>query len=451
MPVDGLPIDSLSPRGHAEMGLAPCRECQAQVSTEALSCPHCGVPNPTPAPVSPPLRPSPKAAKKGLRPVQLGCLVIFVGGALLFIIALIFGPRGQSPSDRGQASGPVPPPTASSAPSSRIFGVALATAPPSPEHQAVYKECVQATWSADWYTSRRLLQTSPGREGTNADELAVETIITQMKDPAVWQFLACMNRRAQKLNLPARFYEALESHFTKLRAADPMWIEIACGLDSYPGGKRSRELLTYAECKEFYGDVGAAIDIRCEATSNDDTSEAECKHNGYVKRYVTDRTYRDKLTGIAKVLQKKQGGLSGEDAAQEECRVGTGDRIPDLWKCLLSKGYPKYIETYEALTKQASGKSSETGAPRQAEQPAPKADKSDALFAAIADCQAIVSRSVATARFVDYDAYYQAWMNELNTCIRAKIGSSPPVWALKGDPRLTKIAEDNWAAAKGYK
>ena len=28
------------------MALQPCRECGAQVSTEAKSCPHCGVPDP---------------------------------------------------------------------------------------------------------------------------------------------------------------------------------------------------------------------------------------------------------------------------------------------------------------------------------------------------------------------------------------------------------------------
>lgn len=36
------------------MALAPCRECGASVSTEAVSCPHCGVPNPTSVPATPP-------------------------------------------------------------------------------------------------------------------------------------------------------------------------------------------------------------------------------------------------------------------------------------------------------------------------------------------------------------------------------------------------------------
>ena len=29
------------------MALKPCRECNKKVSTEATSCPSCGVPNPT--------------------------------------------------------------------------------------------------------------------------------------------------------------------------------------------------------------------------------------------------------------------------------------------------------------------------------------------------------------------------------------------------------------------
>jgi hypothetical protein len=35
------------------MGLRPCRECNAQVSTEAEVCPHCGVRNPTHSPTAP--------------------------------------------------------------------------------------------------------------------------------------------------------------------------------------------------------------------------------------------------------------------------------------------------------------------------------------------------------------------------------------------------------------
>lgn len=34
------------------MALKPCRECKAEVSTEAKTCPHCGVANPTKVPPS---------------------------------------------------------------------------------------------------------------------------------------------------------------------------------------------------------------------------------------------------------------------------------------------------------------------------------------------------------------------------------------------------------------
>src|SRR5262249_40833711 len=50
MRVARLPIDSFESERNAEnSALAACRECWAQVSTEAASCPHCDVPNPTQA------------------------------------------------------------------------------------------------------------------------------------------------------------------------------------------------------------------------------------------------------------------------------------------------------------------------------------------------------------------------------------------------------------------
>ena len=38
------------------MALKPCRECGAQVSTEAVSCPHCGIGEPASAKIALPLR-----------------------------------------------------------------------------------------------------------------------------------------------------------------------------------------------------------------------------------------------------------------------------------------------------------------------------------------------------------------------------------------------------------
>src|SRR5712692_7724663 len=46
--MDGLADETSGPE--ATMALAKCRECGGQVSTEALSCPHCGAPSPTSSP-----------------------------------------------------------------------------------------------------------------------------------------------------------------------------------------------------------------------------------------------------------------------------------------------------------------------------------------------------------------------------------------------------------------
>jgi hypothetical protein len=77
------------------MALITCRECEAQVSTEALSCPHCGVPRPfsvlsevAPAPTAP-------AAGKGAglrKAPQVGlvaglAMVLVVGVALAWFVA----------------------------------------------------------------------------------------------------------------------------------------------------------------------------------------------------------------------------------------------------------------------------------------------------------------------------------------------------------------------------
>jgi hypothetical protein len=45
------------------VSLTTCRECQAQVSTEAASCPHCGAPNPVAAVNRAPLQPATKRAR----------------------------------------------------------------------------------------------------------------------------------------------------------------------------------------------------------------------------------------------------------------------------------------------------------------------------------------------------------------------------------------------------
>jgi len=47
------------------MALKPCRECGKEVSTEAKSCPHCGVPDPLHYAGGPPETPSPDQQEKG--------------------------------------------------------------------------------------------------------------------------------------------------------------------------------------------------------------------------------------------------------------------------------------------------------------------------------------------------------------------------------------------------
>ena len=80
------------------MALIKCRECEAQVSTEALSCPHCGVPRPSS--VLSEVAPTPTAPAAGqgagLRKAQAGWVtnarwwsskpVIAVGAALLGVL-----------------------------------------------------------------------------------------------------------------------------------------------------------------------------------------------------------------------------------------------------------------------------------------------------------------------------------------------------------------------------
>ena len=84
------------------MGLAPCRECGRQVSTEAEACPHCGLPNPADVPTG---KGTPEAAAttkaEGLTLGCLGCLgvggglVVILGVVALFVDMLASGNGGQ--------------------------------------------------------------------------------------------------------------------------------------------------------------------------------------------------------------------------------------------------------------------------------------------------------------------------------------------------------------------
>jgi hypothetical protein len=63
------------------MALAPCRECQASISTETATCPHCGVPHPHGAPVDI----SPKRGFGGGRAI-MWFIVILVGGCVAAVM-----------------------------------------------------------------------------------------------------------------------------------------------------------------------------------------------------------------------------------------------------------------------------------------------------------------------------------------------------------------------------
>jgi rRNA maturation protein Nop10 len=62
------------------MALAQCRECKGTVSTLSKSCPHCGVPNPAPASISP-------ANAERLK--RLTTVLLWVGWPLFIILMYI--------------------------------------------------------------------------------------------------------------------------------------------------------------------------------------------------------------------------------------------------------------------------------------------------------------------------------------------------------------------------
>ena len=94
------------------MALKPCRECGAQVSTEAKTCPHCGVGNPT--------------AKPPMRTTGAGWLIVIaaIGGVIYWV-------SSSSGSDSGKAVPAAASMSASAALSSSTIG-ALAAASSSP-------------------------------------------------------------------------------------------------------------------------------------------------------------------------------------------------------------------------------------------------------------------------------------------------------------------------------
>lgn len=83
------------------MALVPCRECGSNVSTEAATCPHCGVPSPTGAAPGPQPQPQPQVIVEGTSVGRvatgvfsgiLGCFVApFVVGFVLLVLLVMAG------------------------------------------------------------------------------------------------------------------------------------------------------------------------------------------------------------------------------------------------------------------------------------------------------------------------------------------------------------------------
>lgn len=86
-----LVFDNAAYVGRDPMSLRPCRECNAEVSTEAETCPHCGVRNPT----GDALRPA--KGKSGQ-----GCFIVLLVVIGIIVIASITGKQAKSPEKLAQ-------------------------------------------------------------------------------------------------------------------------------------------------------------------------------------------------------------------------------------------------------------------------------------------------------------------------------------------------------------
>jgi hypothetical protein len=71
------------------MALKPCRECGAQVSTEAEVCPHCGVRAPAATDPLAVLGPSDRKPNKS---AGSGCLTAIVVGVVIIVLAAVLSP-----------------------------------------------------------------------------------------------------------------------------------------------------------------------------------------------------------------------------------------------------------------------------------------------------------------------------------------------------------------------
>jgi hypothetical protein len=80
------------------MALAPCRECQASISTEAATCPHCGVSSPHGA------APPKKRKGRARRVIFWFFNLLFVGGCVAFALVLMTPMRPRTTTSTSSAA-----------------------------------------------------------------------------------------------------------------------------------------------------------------------------------------------------------------------------------------------------------------------------------------------------------------------------------------------------------
>lgn len=83
------------------MALATCRECRAQVSTEASSCPHCGVPNPATPTAGDPAsgaKDEPGEQRPPAKPKRGAFIAVLVVGGLVWLVIVSISSRSATTS-----------------------------------------------------------------------------------------------------------------------------------------------------------------------------------------------------------------------------------------------------------------------------------------------------------------------------------------------------------------
>lgn len=76
-------------KGRLAVALKPCRECGQQVSTEAATCPNCGVSNPSGSLQAALGGSQGKSEGCFLQTMNCGCMIVFAFIALVVLIGIL--------------------------------------------------------------------------------------------------------------------------------------------------------------------------------------------------------------------------------------------------------------------------------------------------------------------------------------------------------------------------